>query len=89
MIIKGYREVSYFELISLLKEYRVHNKKSNSQIAVDLGFRASQTIVNALNYTEQKAKDLTLTKVMKYLEFDGFILFKGAKKYYYINNNIK
>jgi len=89
MVIDGYKEVTYFELICKLKEYRDYNKKSNAQIAVDLDFRASQTVVNALNYNIQNVKDSTLSRVMEYFEFDGFIMWKNGKKYFYINDDIK
>lgn len=89
MIIDGYKEVTYFELINQLKEYRRYNKKSNAQLAVELGFRASQTVVNALNYNDQVVKDVTLTKIMECVGLDGIIVYKNGEKHYYINNKIK
>lgn len=89
MNIKGYKEVNYFELITWLREYRFFNKKSNTQIAVELGFRSSQTIVNALNYTEQGVKDCNLTKIMQYLGFDGIVIWQNGKRKYFIKNTIK
>ncbi len=89
MIFEGYREIEYFELINQLKEFRRYNKKSNAHLAVELGLRASQTIVNAQNYNEQKVKDANLTKLMEYLGLDGFIVWKKGVKHYYINSNIK
>ena len=89
MVIDGYKEVTYFELINKLKEYRDYSKKSNAQIAVQLGFRASQTLANALNQNEQNVKDSTLTKIMQHLELDGAIVWINGEKHYYISTKIK
>lgn len=89
MIIKGYKEVDYFRLITLLREYKSYNKKSNAQIAVELGFRSSQTIVNAFSYTEQNVKDSNFSKIMQYFGFDGIIIWHNGTKKYFIKNTIK
>lgn len=88
MIIKGYKKVDYFDFITKLREYRGCNKKSNPQLAVELEFRASQTIVNSLNIEKQAVKDSNLTKLMQCLGFDGFILWRNGEKGYYVSNKI-
>lgn len=89
MVIKGYKKVEYKKFIKEVKDYRVFTKKSNAEIAVVLGLKCSQTLVNALNPDFQKVGDKVLTKVMKYVGLDGFTLWYNGEKHYYINNNIK
>lgn len=88
MIIKGYKKISYSELVDVLIEYKKLSKKDKVKIASSIGLKCTQTITGAFYPYYQKVSDILLSKLMKFLEIDGFIAWYEGERCYFLKKDI-
>lgn len=88
MEIKGYKEVTYNQLQSLITKNKEGNK-SDVEIAVALKVETTQTVRNAMQKDEQKVSDKILSLLLCIVGIDGFVLWNNGVRSYYVTNNLK
>jgi len=88
MEIKGYKEVTYQELQSVLHKKNADANMHEINMAASVNVKSVGTIRNVFNTEEQTASDEVLTKVFNVLNLPAFVLwFNGQRKYYLSNKN--
>jgi hypothetical protein len=84
MEIKGFKNVNYAELQTVLQEKYVAADIPDVQIANTIDVRSLSTVKNTFNTGMQSVSDEVLTKVFKVLNLNGFVLWVNGERNYYI-----
>lgn len=87
MNLQDYKVVNYSQF-----QKELHKKFSDMDckelsIAANIGVDSVLTIRNCFNLNKQMVSDTVLTKVMDFLKLDGFVLWAGGVRKYYIRNS--
>ncbi len=82
--ITGYSPTNYKSFIAKLNECFEQSGKLPITVASEIKVKTPMTVKNALMDYQQIVSDEVLTKVMKSVGMDGFVLFIKGEKYYYV-----
>ncbi len=84
--ITGYKLVEYSDFQKKLHFAYIDSKKSLVDLSVCVSVRSQATVNNCFNITAQIVSDNVLTKLMECLGMDGFVLWVGGNRKYYIKS---
>lgn len=83
--VSNYKEVSYSEFQNAL-DFAFHGcALTELEIAIKVGVKTTATIKNAFRKDAQIVSDEVLSKIMKTIKLNGFILWVNGQRYYYVN----
>jgi hypothetical protein len=83
--VNNYKEVSYSEFQNALDQAMTESVLTELEIAIKVGVKTTATIKNAFRKDAQIVSDEVLSKIMKTIKLNGFILWTNGQRYYYIN----
>jgi|APCry1669189034_1035192.scaffolds.fasta_scaffold48613_2 hypothetical protein len=83
--VNNYKEVSYSEFQNALDQAMAESVLTELEIAIKVGVKTTATIKNAFRKDAQIVSDEVLSKIMKTIKLNGFILWTNGQRYYYIN----
>ena len=86
MEIKGYKEITYNQLQSLITKNKEGNK-SDVEIAFALKVETTQTVRNAMQKDEQKVSDKILSSLIGIVGLNGIVVWSNGVRHYFIKNN--
>lgn len=86
--ITGYKLVNYSDFQKKLHLAYIDSGKSLVELSVCAGVRSQATIQNCFNTDTQVVSDTVLTKLMECLGMDGFVLWVGGSRKYYIKSKV-
>lgn len=83
--ISKYKEVNYSEFISELNLKFKESELTAIKLADKCKLKSTMTVNNAFKKDKQVASDSVVTKIMEFINLDGFILYNKGERKYYIN----
>lgn len=82
--IQGYRELNYSAFQKEMGSYFANSEIKDIEIAVKVGLKSTATVRNAFRTDTQIVSDEVMTKIMKLINIEGFILWVEGNRYYYV-----
>lgn len=86
--ITGYKIVNYSDFQRKIHKLYIESSRSLVELSVCAGVRSQATIQNCFNTDTQVVSDTVLTKLMECLGMDGFVLWVGGSRKYYIKSKV-
>jgi hypothetical protein len=83
--VSNYKQVSYSEFQNALDQAFHGCDLTELEIAIKVGVKTTATIKNAFRKDAQIVSDEVLSKIMKTIKLNGFILWTNGQRYYYVN----
>lgn len=83
-VIKGFQQVTFSKLQSILLEKYKESGKSYVGLAYELDVKSVSTAQNALTGAEQMVSDQILTNLIRILNLTGMVVWQNGQRNYYI-----
>jgi len=83
--LEKYKQIKYSEFISELNLKFKESELSAIKLADKCKLKSTVTVSNAFKKDKQIVSDLVVTKIMEFLNLDGFILWNKGEKKFFIN----
>jgi hypothetical protein len=83
----GYENKTYKQFQKVLWQLSVDSGKGEAKLSLEMGGVSIQSVRNCFDNSTQRVSDAILTKLMDCLGMEGFVLWVGGVRKYYIRNS--
>lgn len=87
MNLSEYEVMNYKQFLKALHIHKADCDKTEVRLASDIGVKSILSVRNCFDDRCQIVSDSVLTKLMEVLKLDGFVLWIGGVRKYYIRNS--